>query len=64
MSASHYRTSGFPTVANGYPSGYWPYCGGLYVYMNDCKRDGKKVLLQKGEFLKRDFDFELPTLNA
>ena len=41
MSASHYRTFGFSTVANGYPSGYWPYCGGLY----DCSRNGKKVLL-------------------
>ena len=38
---------GFQPVANGYPSGYWSYCGGLY----DCSRDGKKVLLQKGEFL-------------
>ncbi len=59
MSASHYRTFRFPTVANGYPSGYWPYCGGLY----DCSRNGKKALLQKGEFLKRDLDLELLTLN-
>jgi hypothetical protein len=43
------RAFRFSTVANDYPSGHWYYCGALCY----CSRNGKKFLLQKGEFLKR-----------
>ena len=43
------RTFRFSTVAHYDPSGHWPDCSILYY----CSGNSKKVLLQKGEFLKR-----------
>ena len=50
------RTLRFSTVANDDPSGDRHDCGALY----DCSRNSKKVLLQKGEFLKRHLSPPLP----
>jgi len=46
---SRCRTLRLSTVADHDPPGHRHDCGGLY----DCSRNGKKVLLQKGQFLNK-----------
>ena len=43
------RALRFSTLANDDPPGHRHNCGALY----DCSRNNKKILLQKGKFLKR-----------